>query len=61
MTIREYADKHGSFFSKFASHACKVCQKAIRWDSDTIIAHLYKIHAMTPGVNVITKPLCLCH
>ena len=48
LTIKEYTDKHGSMFLKFANHKCKLCEKSIRWDSDSIIAHLAACHSMTP-------------
>ena len=48
MTIKDYSDKHGSLFSRFATIVCKVCDKSMRWDSDTIIAHMDKVHSMTP-------------
>jgi hypothetical protein len=49
MSIKEYSDKHRSLFSKFATHVCKICHKTIRWDSDTIVAHLEKVHSTTPA------------
>ena len=48
MTIKVYSDKHGSLFSRFATIVCKVCDKSMRWDSDTLIAHMDKVHSMTP-------------
>ena len=52
MSIKEYVDQFKTLFSKFASHECKICQRSVRWDKDSIIAHLEKVHTMTTDAYV---------
>ena len=48
MSMKEYSEKETSIISKFVSHVCKICNKSMRWDSDTITAHLDRLHFKTP-------------
>ena len=47
LAVADYSKKHGSLHSKFSFYSCKVCEKSVRWDSDSIIAHLDKVHSMS--------------
>ena len=49
MTIKAYIAKKRSVFSTLHQHSCKICDKTIRWDRDTITAHLDKSHSTTPA------------
>jgi len=46
--VKEYADKHGSIFSNLVFLPCKICDKSMRWDKDSITAHLDRFHSMSP-------------
>jgi hypothetical protein len=43
MSIKEYIQREKTFMSVFAQHTCKICSKMMRWDSDTITAHLVAV------------------
>ena len=45
--IKDYIEKSGSRTGTVINMNCKICEKAIRWDSDNIVAHLDKFHQMT--------------
>ena len=48
MTLTTYHGRHSMLYSFYELYTCKVCDKAIRWESDTIIGHLSKLHKMSP-------------
>ena len=48
MSIKEYIEKDKNIISVMVNHVCKICDKSMRWDSDTITAHLEKFHSSTP-------------
>ena len=53
LTLKDYQQKHKTFSPRTVNHACKVCYKSIRWDSDTITGHLQRLHSLTPDAYVI--------
>ena len=48
-TLKDYIGKKKSIFSRLIKLTCKICDKTIRWDRDTITAHLDKLHSTTPS------------
>ena len=48
MLIKEYIGKDKNIISVMVNHICKICDKSMRWDSDTISAHLDKFHSTLP-------------
>jgi hypothetical protein len=49
MPIKEYIKKESNIISLLVNHDCKICGKTMRWDSDTITAHLDKFHSTVPA------------
>ena len=49
LNLTDYTKEFGSIFTKFARYCCIVCNKSVRWDSDSIAAHLDK-HSITPEI-----------
>ena len=49
MELKEYVEKHKTIFSAVVNshHSCKLCEKRVRWDRDSIVAHLDKYHGLT--------------
>ena len=49
LEMKEYMERHKTIFSASYNfnHPCKVCDKRVRWDRDSIVAHLDKYHGLT--------------
>ena len=50
MTIKAYTDEKKSITSTLINHTCKICDKMVRWDKDSVSAHLEKFHSTTPAI-----------
>ena len=52
MEISDYIKKHPNYISTLNKMTCKVCEKSLQWDKDTIKSHLECEHKMTPEAYV---------
>jgi hypothetical protein len=48
LSMKAYLEKEKQIISTLVNHTCKICDKIMRWDSDTLIAHLDRFHSVTP-------------
>jgi hypothetical protein len=48
LSMKAYLKKDKQIISMLVNHTCKICDKMMRWDSDTLIAHFDRFHNITP-------------